>query len=92
MARAIKIRRLRTKLLLARRHVRILEHLLYLAEREQAARCKHRWVMNFPDGPRDNGELSYVCDRCSTQHGWRAREQQSVLHICSDAREVAYMV
>ena len=68
--RTLKVRKLTARLLLARRRVRILEHLLYLAEREQAARCDHLWVMQFPDGPRDNGEFSYVCDRCGTQESW----------------------
>ena len=41
MARTVTIRRLTTKLHLARRRVRRLEMLLYLAEREEAARCDH---------------------------------------------------
>ena len=57
------------KLRAARRRVRWLELMLLIAEREEAGRCEHTWVKQFPDGPRDNNEFSYVCERCGTTHG-----------------------
>ena len=68
MARTI--RRLMAKLRAARRRVRRLELMLLSAEREEADRCEHTWQKQFPDGPRDNNDYSYVPERCGTTHGW----------------------
>ena len=62
----LTIRRLTTKLHLARRRVRRLEMLLYLAQREEAARCDHLWVKADVNGPRDNGECWYRCSKCGS--------------------------
>ena len=67
MARTL--RRLMAKLRAARLRVRRLELLLLLAEREEAVRCQHTWVKQFPGGHRDNNECSWECERCGTTHG-----------------------
>ena len=48
----------------ARRRVRRLEMLLLLAQRQAESRCEHVWEMEFPTGPRDNGEHWYRCSLC----------------------------
>ena len=64
MADARTIRKLTTKLRIAKLRVRRLELLLRLAEREAASRCEHEWVRELPGGMRDNGEFWYICRRC----------------------------
>ena len=64
MADARTIRKLTTKLRIAKLRVRRLELLLRLAEREAASRGEHDWVRGLPDEPRENGELWYRCKKC----------------------------
>ena len=66
MTRGSTIRRLETKLRIARLRVRRLEMLLLLAQRQAMSRCEHVWEMEYPSGPRDNGEYWYVCSKCGT--------------------------
>ena len=66
MARGNTVRRLTAKLRIARLRVRRLEILLPLAEREAVSRCEPVWEMEFPSGPRDNGEYWYRCSKCGT--------------------------
>ena len=51
----------------ARRRVRRLEMLLQMAERQAMSRCDHVWEMEYPSGPRDNGDgYWYRCSKCGT--------------------------
>jgi len=34
---------------------------------EKKIKCKHEFVLEFPSGPRDNGEFYYVCRFCQFQ-------------------------
>ena len=60
------IRRLTARLHVARRRVRRLEMMLQLVAREAASRCDHVWEKEYPNGPRDNGEVWYRCTKCWT--------------------------
>jgi len=67
MTQPLTIRRLNAKLRFARWRVKRLEMMIFLAEREAAARCEHVFVKEFPSGMRDNGEWWYRCSKCGTK-------------------------